>query len=130
MRHLLVKEDWMTKGQDNSIWTELWESIKFCKESKNGKYSIDTYLDIVGEYTDRQIKLAEDKGLIYLGGECQITNSYEKATYNFEITMFFEDCRGAKILKEAKRKLPKDRFVSETNSKIGEKIKFDIQRPK
>ena len=40
--------------RENSVWRELWDSIKYCKESKSGKYSIDTYLDIVGEYTDRQ----------------------------------------------------------------------------
>ena len=49
----------MVKEQENSFWSELWDAIKFCKESKSGKYSLDTYLDIVGEYTDIQIKAAE-----------------------------------------------------------------------
>lgn len=119
----------MENDKDTSIWSELWDSIKFCKESKSGKYSLDTYLDIVGEYTDRQIKSAEDEGMTYLGGECQITNSYETNTYDFEVKMFFEDCKDEKIVKEAKRSLPKDKFVSETDREIGKKIKFEIQRP-
>ena len=119
----------MRKVQETSGWSELWDSIKFCKESKSGKYSLDTYLDIVGEYTDGQIKLAESEGLTYLGGECQITNSYETKTYDFEVKMFFEDSKGEKIIKEAKRNLSKDKFVSETDREIGKKIRFEIQRP-
>lgn len=119
----------MEKIQENSVWSELWDSIKFCKESKRGKYSLDTYLDIIGEYTDRQIKSAEAEGLKYLGGECQITNSYDTNKYEFEVKMYFEDRNGEKMIREAKRNLPKDRFVSETDRKVGEKIKFEIQRP-
>ena len=99
------------------------------KKSKSGKYSLDTYLDIVGEYTDGQIKLAESEGLTYLGGECQITNWYETKTYDFEVKMFFEDSKGEKIIKKAKRNLHKDKFVSETDREIGKKIRFEIQRP-
>lgn len=115
--------------RENSVWSELWDSIKYYKESKSGKYSLDTYLDIVGEYTDRQIKEAEENELTYLGGECQITNSYDTNTYNFAVQMFFLDNRGEKIVKEAKRNLPKEKFVSETDREVGERIKFEIKRP-
>ena len=43
--------------------------------------------------------------------------------------MFFEDSKGEKIIKKAKRNLPKDKFVSETDREIGKKIRFEIQRP-
>lgn len=119
----------MDKVRETSFWRKLWDSIKFCRESKIGKYSLDAYLDIVGEYTDGQIKLAESEGLTYLGGECQITNLYETKKYDFKVKMFFEDSKGEKIIKEAKRNLPKDKFVSETDWEIGEKIAFEIQRP-
>lgn len=115
--------------QEISVWSELWESIKFCKESQSGKYSLDVYLDIVGEYTDRQIKAAEAEGLTYLGGECKIINSYETKTYEFEVKMYFEDNKGERTAKEAKRNMPKDTFVSETDRIIGDKIRFEIHRP-
>ncbi len=118
----------MEDTRKNSIWSELWNSIKYCKESKSGKYSLDTYLDILGEYTDRQIIEAEEGGLTYLGGECQVINSSDN-TYEFSIQMFFSDDSGEKIIKDAKRNLPKNKFVSETNQAVGEKIKFEIQRP-
>lgn len=119
----------MKGARENSVWSELWNSIKYCKESKSGKYSLNTYLDIVGEYTDRQIIEAEETGLTYLGGECQIINSSDTNTYDFSVQMFFSDGSGEKIVKEAKRNLPKDKFVSETDQSVGEKIKFEIQRP-
>lgn len=118
----------MEDTRKNSIWSELWNSIKYCKESKSGKYSLDTYLDILGEYTDRQIIEAEEGGLTYLGGECQVINLSDN-TYEFSIQMFFSDDSGEKIIKDAKRNLPKNKFVSETNQAVGEKIKFEIQRP-
>lgn len=119
----------MGKTQENPIWNELWDSIKFCKESKSGKYSLNTYLDIVEKYTDKQIKSAETEGMIYLGGECQITNRYEEKEYEFEVKMYFEDDKGEKIIKEAKRNLPKDKFVSETDREVKEIVRFEIQRP-
>lgn len=119
----------MEKEQKSSVWIELMDSIKFCRESKRGKYSLDTYLDIVEEYTDGQIKSAEIEGLTYIGGECQIINSYEMKTYDFEVKMYFEDSKGEKIVKEAKRSLPKDKFVSETDRKVGEKVRYEIQSP-
>ena len=118
----------MEDTRKNSIWSELWNSIKYCKESKSGKYSLDTYLDILGEYTDRQIIESEEGGLTYLGGECQVINSSDN-TYEFFIQMFFSDDSGEKIIKDAKRNLPKNKFVSETKQAVGKKIKFEIQRP-
>ena len=119
----------MMGKHEKSIWSELWNSMKYCKESKSGRYSLDTYLDIVGEYTDQQIIEAKENGLTYLGGECQIINSSDNNTYVFSVQMFFSDGSGEKIIKEAKRELPKDKFVSETEQAVGEKIKFEIQRP-
>ena len=49
--------------------------------------------------------------------------------FDFEVKMFFKDGNGENIEKSAKRSLPKDKFVSETDREIGEKIKFEIQRP-
>lgn len=119
----------MRKVQESSAWSELWDAIKYCKESKNGKYTLDTYLDIVGEYTDRQIKTAEDMDLKYVGGTCKVTNSVNKEVFDFEIKMYFEDKKGKSIIKEAKRGLPKNRFVSETSRIVGDEISFEIKRP-
>lgn len=117
------------EDNNTSLWNELWNSIVFCKDSILGKYSLDTYLDIIGEYTDKQIVEAEKQGLIYLGGECQIINSSDKNSYDFKIQMYFRDSQGGKILQEAKRSILKDRFVSNTDSEIGQMVRFEIKEP-
>lgn len=118
----------MENTYGNSVWSELWNSIKYYIESKRGKYSLDTYLDIVEKYTDIQIIEEEKNGLVYLGGECEILNLSDTDTYNFFVRMYFENNSGEKIVKEAKRNLPKDKFVSEMAKDVGEKVKFEIQR--
>ena len=108
---------------------ELWDSIKFWHESKRGKYGLETYLNILSEFTDRLIKEAEQSGLTYVGGECQIVNIQAEKLYDFHIKMYFQDKYGEQILKEARRKLPKDRFTSETEQMIGAGQRFEIRRP-
>lgn len=119
----------MRKVQESSAWSELWDAIKYCKESKNGKYSLDTYLDIVSEYTDRQIRAAEDVNLRYVGGTCKVKNSFDADVFDFEIKMYFEDETGKSVIKEAKRGLPKNRFVSETSRIIADEVSFEIKKP-
>jgi len=129
MKHWLVNEGKMDNTREKSVWNELWNAIKYCKESKRGKYSLDTYLDIIGEYTDRQILNAEQEGLKYLGGECRIHNSFENEEFDFEIKMFFENDGGNSLVKESKWSLPKERFTSETEQGIEKDIRFEIQKP-
>ncbi|GFP76644.1 hypothetical protein [Clostridium fungisolvens] len=110
---------------------EMFNSIKFCIDSKKGKYSLDTYLDIVGEYADRQIIAAENEGLEYSGGECIVKKSdTDSSLLEFSIELYFENQQGESIKKEAKRNLPLSKFVGETASVIGnETLKFNIQKP-
>ena len=118
----------MKNDQQKSAWNKLWDAIKYFMESKRGKYTLDTYLDIVGEYTDRQIKAAEETGLRYVGGTCKVTSLTDKDVFVFEIKMYFEDLKGKNVLKEAKRSLPKNRFVSETSRIVEDEVSFEINR--
>ncbi len=115
----------------SSALKEMFDSIKFCMDSKKGKYSLDTYLDIVGEYADRQIIAGKNKGMEYFGGECTVKkNKTEPDVLEFSVELYFENQQGESIKKEAKRKLPLSKFVDETASAIGsETLKFNIQKP-
>lgn len=120
----------MGKAYQNVI-DELFSAIKFCLESKKGKYSLQTYLDIVGEYADRQIILNEKNGLNYKGGNCRIKQKEENMKlFIFRIELFFENEQGEAILKEAEREVPLNQFVSEAieQLKSGE-LFFNISRP-
>ncbi len=112
-----------------SVLKELWNSFIYFLESKKGKYSLSTYLDIVGEYTDRLILKAEEEGGSFLGGTCEVRNNMEDKTFDFTIKMYFQNSDGENISKEAKRCLPKERFTSETEQEIRESNVFAIHRP-
>lgn len=117
--------------KNKSAWKEFLESIQFCFDSKKGKYSLESYLEIIGEYTDRLILQTEGSGLIYTGGECAVSRSMEEESYDFGIIMYFVDEENHAIKKEAFRKIPITKFTRETAEQIGtEKLKFSIEKPK
>ena len=111
-----------------SAFSELFRSIKFAIESKSGKYSLETYLDIIGEFTDRQIWEAKKSGRSYTGGECTVQISdVNPENYLFQIEMFFRDKDGSAVKEEASREIPKSKFVSETQEQITKNpLKFEI----
>lgn len=117
------------KERKCSAWGELWDSIKFLYESKRGKYSLDTYLDIMSEFTDKLIQESEQDGLTYLGGECCVADDKAERKYDFHVKLYFQNWNGSHILKEARRKLPKNCFTSETAQMVGAGTKFEIQKP-
>ena len=120
----------MCKKTENSALGELLDSIKYMIESKKGKYSLDTYLDIIGEFTDKLILEAENKEkLTYKGGECHVSPDQESGAFNFLVTLYFHDQDGKQIIKEAKRSLAMSKFTSETVTEIGDEKNYEISRP-
>ncbi|MGN8799128.1 hypothetical protein ACTNCH_03525 [Candidatus Merdisoma sp. HCP28S3_D10] len=115
----------------DSAWKEFIESLKFFWESKKGKYSLETYLKIVGEYTNRIIIAAEEKGMHFYGGECSVKRERESDDVLwFQVEVFFKDEYGKVVKKEAARKIPSIKFTTETLEKIGnEHLIFEIEKP-
>lgn len=121
----------MQNQEGKSAWGEFVDAIRYCIESKRGKYSLDTYLDIIGEYTDSQIIEAKTgEKLKYTGGQCSVKNDRENECYVFSVHMYFMSNTGETITKEASRSLPKKRFTSETEKTIGDGKTFEILSPK
>lgn len=112
-----------------SVLDELVASFKYYKESKKGKYSLDTYLDIIGTYTDKIIVQSELESLEFTGGVCCVKNNTLDSTYVFSIKMYFKNSEGKSILKEATRCLDKRRFISETEKEILDEKSFEINKP-
>lgn len=115
--------------QKKSVLYELISSFKFYRESKKGKYSLATYLDIVGEYTDRMILQCEKEKYTFLGGNCKVINNTIEDTYDFRINVYFENRDGKKVMKEATRQIQKSRFTSETEKELQTEKIFEINRP-
>ena len=118
----------MSKKSD-SMFRELIQAIQYCFDSKKGRYSLETYLEIVGEYTDRTIISAEKEGMRYLGGECEVKLG-KNEIIDFEVEMFFENRKGQSQRKVANRELPFDKFTRETISTLeAGMLKFNIEKP-
>lgn len=116
--------------KESSVLNELIKAFKYYIESKKGKYSLKTYLDIIGEYTDRLIVTGEKEGFSFLGGTCTVANNEHDATYDFKIEMYFQDNEGNNITKEATRSLNKRRFTTETEDEVKNERKFEIYKPR
>ena len=116
--------------ENRSAWKEFCESIQFFIDSKTGKFSLETYLEIIGEYTDRLIIEAEGTGMCYSGGECTVKKNPNEKVYEFNVIIHFTDIDNMTICKEAVRKIPIDRFTREATDQIGTgEIKFRIDKP-
>ncbi len=111
--------------KENSAFNELWNSIKYAIESKKGKFNLDTYLDIVGEYADGLIKKSEEnEQLTYQGGYCEVS-PLEKH-YRFKVKMYFKSTDGKDVLKKASREIKKSKFTSETAQALTSNNKYEI----
>lgn len=121
----------MKKQINNSVFQELINSIQFCVDSQKGKYSLETYLQIVGTYSDRLIMESEKEGITYIGGSCKVKKNNGQCEFlDFYVEMFFQDSNGNSIKKEAHRKLSTTKFTREAISSIGnEEIEFNIDKP-
>lgn len=104
---------------NSSLFKELRKSFRYMIESRHGKYSLSTYLEIVGQYADTQIIEARKNGLKYIGGECVVNLEHgDPDKYVFSVEMFFVDQQGQNIRKTACRKLDSKRFTRETKEEI------------
>lgn len=89
----------MTDVANGSVMSELWNAIKYAMESKKGKYALDTYLEILGEYADQLIaKTEKEEQLLYQGGHCEATQLEE--FYQFTVKLYFKEEDGTDVLKE------------------------------
>lgn len=114
-----------------AIIKDLIDSIIYFRESKKGKFSLNTYLDIIEQYADRQIiESEENEGIIYMGGACEVYKIPEREMYCFNIKLYFQTEDGKSILKEANRELSYEKFTSVTKNEIGQGKTFKIHRPK
>lgn len=117
-------------SETDSSFKELADSIKDCIKFENEKYSLESYLEIVGRYTDRLIITSEKNYMPYLGGECKVARDNDDDTLNFTLEMYFESSVGSKIKKTATRKIPIDKFTDETIQILGSEEKsFEIVKP-
>ena len=100
---------------------EFIKAIQYLNDSKKGKLDLDTYLDMMGQFTDSEIVSAKKDGLEYLEGKCTVVPE-----------MFFRAQNGDEILKEFTVDKPTDFFVRETKDLFQNDavLIYEIEAPK
>lgn len=126
----------MTKVEKKDIkgaFDEFIKALKFRNDSKQGKFSIDTYLDMLGDYTDKLIIDTKKEGLVYSNGKCTVTQNELKDSLIFHVELFFtQKDKEEMILKELSVNKPKDAFVRETEDYFINEVAlvYNIEDPK
>lgn len=120
------------KENKEGILQQFFDSIRYMRESKRGRYSLETYLDIVEEYADRIILDCKGKGYFYKGGNCRVSVDEKNASqFLFGVKMYFENKNAEYLEEAAERYIDVNKFTTETILKIKEskELIFEIDEP-
>ena len=108
----------MTSNVSEAIG-ELINAIRFRNDSKKGKYSLDTYLDIISQRADEIIEESIQNKLYYITGLCKV--SLEDKQLKTDIELYFSNSEGERIQKTFSVEKTTSCFVRETMDLFHEK---------
>lgn len=110
----------LPKGGRNtmSLLGDIIKEIRRLVEAIRGKWSFESWMDMVGDFTDDLIQRKEfEEGLRYIKGSCTIYCISSNAV-NLLIEMYFKT-QDSKVVKyEAQRNFSKNQFLSDSWEKI------------
>ncbi|WP_125141627.1 hypothetical protein [Clostridium transplantifaecale] len=101
-------------------------------QSSQGKYTLEMYINLVGEFTDEVIMASKRKGLSFNEGSCFIRDiGTNKDVFTIFLEMYFIDISGKKILEKAEREMEKRKFTYDSIKQIETKrcMEFIIEKP-
>lgn len=103
---------------------------KIFQKKKRVPVTLDTYLDVIGHYTDRRIAEEEKRGNRFTGGEC--TTSIISGDYvKFQIKMYFIDENEKRICIETERTIYLSEFDEESQRYLSVSSReFDVMKAK
>jgi hypothetical protein len=121
----------MNESNEEGLFGSFKQSIKYLFQSAKGKYSIETYLSILSEFTDTTIISSEAEGLKFVGGEAKFHMLHGAKLIDVIIELEFKTSSGDWKLKKAERKIECNKFTYEALNTIenaGE-LKFSVEEP-
>lgn len=116
----------------SSFWDSIKSALKFTYQSVQGKYSLETYLEVLGQYTDDEIRDFTASGHTYGGGEVVFLTEPSDVSIKAVVKMYFvETSTGQNKMKKAERYLEKTMFTDEAVDQIEKKgeVAFEINAP-
>lgn len=117
----------------NGIWEELKDAFRYLFQSAKGKYSLESYLEALGEFTDEEINRELDDGEHYGGGEVTFSSIRNKDYIKIVIEMRFSNERDMKIkTKRAEREVERRSFTDSALKIFDEngETTFEIKPPR
>ena len=132
---------WNTKGDHveqvkknrlSNAFSDLKQAVQYRKDSKAGKYSIDSYLDMIGMFSDKLILEARQEKLRFINGSCTVLSDDRFQNLYFKVELYFENADDEKIVKEFSTEKSTDLFVKETIELFKDKtvLLYEIEEPK
>ena len=119
------------KNKLKDAFKQIKASLSYFVDARRGKISLESYTEIIGEFTDSVIHDEGAKGNSFLGGSCEVrVDPQNNKNILFAVTMFFEGINGDKQ-KHATRSLGQEKFTREAIERIksAEYLSYDIVRP-
>ena len=80
-----------------AAFDELIKAVKYRNDSRDGLLSMDIFLDIVGDFCDKEIEKEKASGSKYINGICEVRNLPEEEVFLFTITLSFITVNGDEI---------------------------------
>lgn len=116
--------------KSNGCLQEFLDSLWYMIDSIQGKLSLESYLEILSQYTDSLIRSSEQEGLSYRDGVCHLCAAASRDSLVFTIELFFTDQVGQLVQKRAERALPNKKFTRESVRKAqAGPLQFHIDPP-
>lgn len=122
----------ITVEKRGGMWDAIKSALKFTYQSAQGKYSLETYLEVLGQYTDDEIREFTSSGHSYGGGELVFSTDKSDVSIKAVLKMYFvETSTGKYKMKKAERYLEKSMFTDEAVDQIENKgeMAFEINAP-
>uniref|UniRef100_UPI003FF04BFC hypothetical protein n=1 Tax=Gemmiger formicilis TaxID=745368 RepID=UPI003FF04BFC len=110
----------------------LWEQILYLLGSVMGKYSFKTYLGVMSDFVDEEIRQGIAQGLHYTGGHVFFEDNNTNNTCNVKVELFFSQQGCDKYaVKSAERELPKEMFIHKDIALLEKngRIEFNVEKP-
>lgn len=129
--HQYYKNKQDVDKDNGTIFSEIKNLFKYMFQSAQGKYSLETYLEVLNEFTDPEIISSEENGLKYIGGEVVFLTTKSQSDILITIKLEFQDDNGDWKLKKAERRVEKSMFTQETINRLhnNQETKFEIEKP-